>query len=705
MVHGTESGSPTFRGRRSVYSDNETDEDLLGFEDEVHNIVDLVTNKSILPVTAGILADWGAGKSSLLKMVAKSLRARDVVVIEFSPWRIETYDDAKTAFLSAVIEQVADHLPEEPKTPIGKSALQKLAMLRRRVKWMRVTGLAAKHIITLSAPSLDDLDALLRDEEEPEDQPSTESVSRDFRDEFKAMVAGLEGRSVVVLVDDLDRSLPEQVPEVLQAIRLFLSVPGTAFVIATDERVVRDAIRIRYPQASLDAETNLPSEYLEKIIQVPIHIPPVGPAEAESYLNLLVAQTHLAPEQMAMCLAKAKDVRASGSVGVSMNLGLARDAVGAALGDDAEREFALMGRIARPLAVGLKGNPRQLKRYLNAMEMRWNTAVRRNLNLDRSVLAKLMVLEYAEPARYKDLHRWVNDASEMKDGLGRLEATARRSLGVVEPDAPDVATNAADVNGASEPLSPGESPDAGRIAAGTSEALSEKGDSGATPSAKGRSKAAPAPSRGGKASAARDASGLRTVAAPAEERVEPKLPADAHLWTESEWQMEWLALDPPLSGVDLGPYFELGRAALPSLAVRARALPERLQKLLQHMGSSATDVRDKAADQAAALDAVEASLLTDAALDRLASEKMPGNLILAVSTIAASHPSLAPALLRAIRSVPFDVLTPGLPQAMQRRLKDVAAPGGIDEVLRLWSTQTTNSRLAAAARHILDTRT
>ena len=53
-----------------MYSDNETDVDLLGFEDQVHNLVRLVTDPAVLPVTAGVLADWGAGKSSLLKMAA-----------------------------------------------------------------------------------------------------------------------------------------------------------------------------------------------------------------------------------------------------------------------------------------------------------------------------------------------------------------------------------------------------------------------------------------------------------------------------------------------------------------------------------------------------------------------------------------------------------------------------------------------------------
>ena len=47
---------------------------------------------------------------------------------------------------------------------------------------------------------------------------------------------------VVVLVDDLDRSLPDTVVETLEAIKLFLSVKKMAFVIAADEENVASAI-------------------------------------------------------------------------------------------------------------------------------------------------------------------------------------------------------------------------------------------------------------------------------------------------------------------------------------------------------------------------------------------------------------------------------------------------------------------------------
>jgi hypothetical protein len=689
-----------------MYSDNETDTDLLGFEDVVHNLVDLVTNPDVLPVTAGVLADWGSGKSSLLMMVAKELRSQGVVVVEFSPWRIETYDDAKTAFLSAVVEQVADQLPEElpaeaePKAKQAlKAAREQLSMLRRRVKWMRVAGLAAKHLVTMTAPSIEELDSILKDEKEAENQPSTESVSRDFRDEFEMLVAGLQRRTVVVLVDDLDRSLPEQVPEILQAIRLFLSVEGTAFILATDERVVRDAIRLRYPQAAMSSETDLPAEYLEKIVQVPVRIPPVGPAEAESYLNLLVAQRHFDDTQMKACLAKAKSVRATGNVSVSMNLGLAREAVGN-VGEDAEREFALMGRVARSLAIGLKGNPRQLKRYLNGLEMRWSTAERRGLALDRAVLAKLMVLEYAEPNRYKELHRWSND-SKSRRAIAHLEGQARTLLGIVKP-APDTDTShEPDPNGSSdrdaiqsrEQARPAKQRELHSVPAAESprETASETVTAKVSEDPTGPAGAQRTGKRRGNIEDKQQPS-----AAPV-----TSIPVEANRWLESDWESNWLALEPPLGDVDLAPYFELGRAALSSIAVRARALPERLQNMLERMTSPTTDVRDLAADHAAALEVAEATMLVDAAIDRLANDKNAGHLIQALATVTAKHPSLAPAFLRTIQGVPYDGLTAGVPRGLARRMGPAGKAAGIDDVLRAWAGQDINKPLARSSAQVL----
>ena len=100
-----------------MYSDNETSEDLLGFEDQVEDLLAIVTDTSMLPVTIGVLGDWGCGKSSLLKMAKVRLLHAGALVHEFSPWLTETSDDAKTARPTAVVYRTAAQLPPRHRLP------------------------------------------------------------------------------------------------------------------------------------------------------------------------------------------------------------------------------------------------------------------------------------------------------------------------------------------------------------------------------------------------------------------------------------------------------------------------------------------------------------------------------------------------------------------------------------------------------------
>jgi hypothetical protein len=58
-----------------VWADNETELDLLGFDELVDELIVALTTTHLLPLTVGILDDWGSGKSSLLKIARKELEA------------------------------------------------------------------------------------------------------------------------------------------------------------------------------------------------------------------------------------------------------------------------------------------------------------------------------------------------------------------------------------------------------------------------------------------------------------------------------------------------------------------------------------------------------------------------------------------------------------------------------------------------------
>jgi hypothetical protein len=100
---------------------------------------------------------------------------------------------------------------------------------------------------------------------------------------------GRVGRRLYLFVDDLDRCLPEDAVAALEAIKLFLDVPGCVFVLAMDRGVVEQGIRVRY-KAYESGTTSLPfdpADYLDKIVQLPFSLPPLHTTQAKRYLDRL----------------------------------------------------------------------------------------------------------------------------------------------------------------------------------------------------------------------------------------------------------------------------------------------------------------------------------------------------------------------------------------------------------------------------------
>jgi hypothetical protein len=407
-----------------MWADNETRIDLLGFDYLVDSLEVVLTEPRLLPVTVGVLGDWGSGKSSLLGMVGDKLaESKDYVVVQFSPWRYEAYEGVKAALMDAVLVQLAARIPEA-KDP-GKTA-SLLRSLRRIVTRMMIGPAAAGRVLAPAAgaalaaqhglsPDLGKaagealvagVDAVQEHGDESEQSETSivyESVA-EFRMEFEALVNSLEDvKATIVLIDDLDRCLDDTVIDVFEAIRLFLQVSSTAFVIAANRAIVQAAVERRYP-TRVDGDPALGKDYLEKIIQVEITIPPLAEPEAETYLNLLFADLRLDEASMEAIRAEAVSRRKQNQLSVAMNYGIAKGVL-AQVPPELEADFVIANRIAPTLSRGLRGNPRQLKRFLNTMLLRFETARRRGVTLDPGVLAKLMVLEQQQ-SEFQQLFIW-----------------------------------------------------------------------------------------------------------------------------------------------------------------------------------------------------------------------------------------------------------------------------------------------------------
>ena len=233
----------------------------------------------------------------------------------------------------------------------------------------------------------------------------------------------------MVLIDDLDRCSPERIIDNLEAIKLFLNVEQTAFVIGADPRIVRHAIATRYKQSEIQEQDNseeagdrLVLDYLEKLIQIPYYLPRLSPTEVESYMVLLFCLRDLKEEDAKKCLVAFDSLRANDRYSVFGYANVEKE-----LGKEGvaplSESLTFCSTSAPLITEGLKGNPRQVKRFLNAFTLRKQLAkVAQLQHLRDEVLVKLMVLEYGQPRQYHQLYEWQATAEGFPKEIQNLES-------------------------------------------------------------------------------------------------------------------------------------------------------------------------------------------------------------------------------------------------------------------------------------------
>lgn len=410
--------------------DNPSDVDLLGFEDVVDMVESVVTRPDLDPVTVGITAPWGGGKTTVLRLLKQRLDERDdVFCLLVSPWEYDNKTDPTTALIDEVLGGLQQRL-EEGKT-FGDKVKDSLKKLRRRVKFSKAIKLAASSAVSATVPGVGALIDLFDDSKTTEDDVPPDPTLQGFRAQFEEAMASEDLNSltrVVVLVDDLDRSLPDTVVETLEAIKLFLSVKRMAFVIAADEDNVANAIGRRLQTTGQPTTSR---QYLEKIVQVPVRVPSLAKEQTEEYLALLMLEDL---PNINNALSKVKETRPAQSGRLTERLG---DVLPAERGVDVALAESLTPLLHRYTA----GNPRRLKRFLNAYWLRTSFAARRRLTLQEDALAKLMLAELYLPDLFGQLLSWLSGGvlpekiAEIEGGTGEHSAGVR-AWGELPPKLP-----------------------------------------------------------------------------------------------------------------------------------------------------------------------------------------------------------------------------------------------------------------------------
>ena len=420
-----------------MWTDVDTDNDFLNFSETADVAVSLIRNSKMLPLSLGIFGGWGAGKSSLLRLIEKQLTDDDKkrVVVKFDAWLYQNFDDAR----AALMETIASALFEAAKE--NQSLLDKIRQFSKRVNYLRLAGVAVdvgatimgvptfgavtKGISTLEDNltgdiAADDIESVKDAAQEvhrrttgllkPEEKRTPPREIKAFREEFASILKELD-QTLIVFIDNLDRCLPRNAIHTLEAIRLFLFMPQTAFVVAADEDMIRHSVKEHYG----DLKNNHINDYLDKIIQVPIRVPRLGVYEVRAYMFMLFASDASTPIDQLNSLQKRleRSLRESWK-GAPISI----DEVCAELENseaaNLRQVFELADRVSPILAnsVQIMGNPRTVKRMMNIVRMRSQIARNRGMPLDESLITKLAIFEKCtNESAISDLYRIINDAA------------------------------------------------------------------------------------------------------------------------------------------------------------------------------------------------------------------------------------------------------------------------------------------------------
>lgn len=332
-----ENSSSRISYHQPTHHPRDADGDALNYTAYADAVCDILCNAKgeNTGLTIGIFGDWGMGKSSVLRILEKQLtNSRELkkrfCLVKFNAWHYARQEDLWIALLRCIVRAV-----ETSKIPLWKincalwetrietnpnfwksfmqiitigialggifaAALYILSWIFSPTGQIVVAlsgGLGAflGYLLTLTWKSVvavvqNKIDFSVPSFAAPGFDQGEPLRVADFHRDFETLVKTVGAcKTIVVMIDDLDRCLPDQVVHVLEAVQHFgfdksldekqPEHPSIIFIIAADRTAIQRAVsgrnKAHYPESEPEYLRTNSHEYIEKIVQVPFVLPPL----------------------------------------------------------------------------------------------------------------------------------------------------------------------------------------------------------------------------------------------------------------------------------------------------------------------------------------------------------------------------------------------------------------------------------------------
>ena len=224
-------------------------QDKIGREDFVNKICGLVDSLGKdKNFSMAINGAWGSGKTFVLDMIEEKLSERqEYIVIKYDAWENNFYPDPLIAILSCVIDGIDEKLylldrKKERAMKAAKSGVNTLAKVSAKIEKLQTVIEGIKNIIKIFHNPIDT--AALGDFK------SYQKLLKTTKEILNEITQAGEYREkqtkLVILVDEIDRCLPDEQLKILERLHHLFDVKNCAVIVTMNQICVAETVKTIY---------------------------------------------------------------------------------------------------------------------------------------------------------------------------------------------------------------------------------------------------------------------------------------------------------------------------------------------------------------------------------------------------------------------------------------------------------------------------
>ena len=248
----------------TLYSIEELQDAFYQENQFVERFYELITTSIQPPFAISVDGLWGSGKTTLMKLLQRRLKD-DYSTFWFNPWEYRQTENVVLAFLRSLAAQHRDVVKE-----LVQQGYTLFNILLEEGIWVGLDFLKVGKFFK-------DIQGKLNAANKGQKKVYENYVDNIeiIKKEFNALIDGIGrkyiNKTIIVFFDDLDRCLPEDAIQLLEAVKNLFVVKDcqVIFICGIDTRVAKQFIKSHYK----DLQENFAINYFRKIFNLTISMP------------------------------------------------------------------------------------------------------------------------------------------------------------------------------------------------------------------------------------------------------------------------------------------------------------------------------------------------------------------------------------------------------------------------------------------------